>query len=149
MKTRVILMLVLGMAGNLSLGQHEHHTATATHQNRSHSEPIPDYMKGEPGEIVGFVRDVACLLRNKKATVITDDESRKCVADCARSGSPLAILTKSGELYLPISAEIPDGNARSRIVPYAGKYVRTSGRLFQRGGTHAIEINRIEAVNGW
>ena len=149
MQTRVILMLLLSMAGNLSYGQHEHSNSTGTHQSSSRSEPIPDYMRGEPGVVVGFVRDIACLVRNQKATVITDDESRKCVAECARSGSPLAILTKSGELYLPISGEIPDENARSRLVPYAGKYVRTSGRLFQRGGTHAIEINRIEAVNGW
>jgi hypothetical protein len=149
MQTRVILMLLLTITGGLSYGQHEHPTATAIHQSSSPSEPIPDYMKGEPGVIVGFVRDIACLVRNKKATVITDDESRKCVAECARSGSPLAILTKSGELYLPISAEIPDGNARSRLVPYAGKYVRASGRLFERGGMHAIEINRIELVNGW
>ena len=149
MQTRVVLMLLLSMTGNLSYGQHEHSNSTATHQSNSRSEPIPDYMKGEPGVVIGFVRDIACLVRNKKATVITEDESRRCVAECARSGSPLAILTKSGELYLPISAEIPDGNARSRLVPYAGKYVRASGRLFERGGTHAIEINRIESVNGW
>jgi hypothetical protein len=149
MKIPVTVILALIMVGNLSFGQHEHHTATATPQSSSHSEPIPDDMKGEPGVIVGFVRDIACVLRNKKATVITDDESRRCVAECARSGSPLAILTKSGELYLPISAEIPDESERSRLVPYAGKYVRATGRLFERAGTHAIEINRIETLKGW
>jgi hypothetical protein len=58
-------------------------------------EPIPSDMMGTPGSIVGFVRDTACLLRNKNATVAKDEESRKCIIQCVRAGSPLAILTKS------------------------------------------------------
>jgi hypothetical protein len=141
MQTRVILMLLLSMAGSLSYGQHEHPTATAIHQSSSPSEPIPDYMKGEPGVIVGFVRDIACLVRNKKATVITDDESRKCVADCARSGSPLAILTKSGELYLPISAEIPDGT-RGHVLS------RTPANMFELPAdfSSVVERTRLKSI---
>ena len=40
-------------------------------------EPIPSDMMGMPGTIVGFVRDTACLWRNKNATVAKDEESRK------------------------------------------------------------------------
>ena len=112
-------------------------------------EPIPQDMMGTQGMVVGFVRDTACLLRNKNASVIKDAESRKCVIDCARSGSPLAILTKSGELYTPLSSTLPDRDARQRLVPYVGKYVRASGRLFERGGTHAISIEKIEVVPNW
>ena len=112
-------------------------------------EPIPSDMMGTPGTIVGFVRDTACLLRNKNATVAKDEESRKCIIQCARAGSPLAILTKSGELYTPLSAQIPDRDERRRLLPYAGKYVRATGRLFERGGTHAISIEKLEIVSGW
>ena len=112
-------------------------------------EPIPSDMMGTPGTIVGFVRDTACLLRNKNATVAKDEESRKCIIQCVRAGSPLAILTKSGELYTPFSAQIPDRDERRRLLPYAGKYVRATGRLFERGGTHAISIEQIEVVSGW
>jgi hypothetical protein len=104
---------------------------------------------GTPGTIVGFVRDTACLLRNKNATVAKDEESRKCIIQCVRAGSPLAILTKSGELYMPLSSQLPDRDERRRLLPYAGKYVRATGRLFERGGTHAISIEKIEAVLGW
>jgi hypothetical protein len=113
------------------------------------SEPIPPDMMGTPGTIVGFVRDTACLLRNKSASVAKDAESRKCIVQCVRAGSPLAILTKSGELYMPLSAQLPDRDQRRRLLPYAGKYVRATGRLFERGGTHAISIEKIEIVPGW
>jgi len=39
------------------------------------SEPIPSDMMGTPGTVVPFVRDTACLLRNKNATVAKDAES--------------------------------------------------------------------------
>ena len=113
------------------------------------SEPIPSDMMGTPGTVVGFVRDAACLLRNKNATVAKDEESRKCIIQCVRAGSPLAILTKSGELYTLLSAQLPDRDERRRLFPYAGRYVRATGRLFERGGTHAISIEKIEIVSGW
>jgi len=112
-------------------------------------EPIPPDMMGTPGTIVGFVRDSACLLRNKNASVAKDAESRKCILQCVRAGSPLAILTKSGELYMPLSAQLPDRDERRRLLPYAGKYVRATGRLFERGGTDAISIEKLEVVPGW
>ena len=112
-------------------------------------EPIPSDMMGTPGTIVGFVRDTACLLRNKNASVAKDEESRKCIIQCVRAGSPLAILTKSGELYTPLSAQLPDRDERPRLLPYVGTYIRATGRLFERGGTHAISIEKIEVVSGW
>ena len=113
------------------------------------SEPIPPDMMGTPGTIVGFVRDTACLLRNKNASVAKDEESRKCIIQCVREGSPLAILTKAGDLYMSLSSQLPDRDERRRLLPYAGKYVRATGRLFERGGTHAISIEKIEIVSSW
>ena len=123
--------------------------AIALSGSAQQSEPIPSDMMGTPGTVIGFVRDTACLLRNKNATVAKDEESRKCIIQCVRAGSPLAILTKSGGLYTPLSAQLPDRDERRRLLPYAGKYVRATGRLFEGGGTHAISIEKIEIVSGW
>src|SRR5207253_8156234 len=65
---------------------------------------------------------------------------------CSSDLSPLAILTKSGELYMPLSAQLPDRDERRRLLPYAGKYVRATGRLFERGGTDAISIEKLEEI---
>jgi len=67
----------------------------------------------------------------------------KCVLECVRAGSPLAILTKDGELYLPISDEMPDYAQKEKLMPFVGKYVRVKGIAFERNGTRAIVISEI------
>lgn len=70
----------------------------------------------------------------------------KCLRDCAKAGSPLAILTKDGELYVPISDKMPDEDQRQRLTPFLGKYVRASGIVYERKGTHAIALSQIEEL---
>jgi hypothetical protein len=71
---------------------------------------------------------------------------RKCVEDCVKGGSPLVILTQDGRLYFPISAKMPDTDQRKELMPFVGKYVRASGTVFERTGTHAIVITKIEEM---
>jgi hypothetical protein len=74
----------------------------------------------------------------------------KCLLACARSGSPLIILTKEGELYMPISDKMPDTDQRQKLMPFLGKYVRVSGTVYERKGAHAIvlsEINELKDVH--
>jgi hypothetical protein len=70
----------------------------------------------------------------------------KCLLACARKGSPLVILTKDGDLYMPISDEMPDTDQRQKLMPFLGKYVRASGTVYERKGTHAIAIHEIEEL---
>jgi hypothetical protein len=70
----------------------------------------------------------------------------KCTLECVRGGSPLVILTKDGDLYLPISDKMPDTDQREKLMPFVGKYVRASGTVFERKGTRAIVIAEIEEV---
>ena len=90
------------------------------------------------------MRDVACPIQNLdgKATSM----SLKCVTDCLKGGSPIAILTKDGDLYLPISAKMPDYDQRTKLMPFVGKYVRATGIAFERNGTRAIVISEIAEV---
>ena len=91
--------------------------------------------------IEGLVRDIACPIQNLdgKATSM----SMKCVMDCVKGGSPIAILTKDGDLYLPISDKMPDVDQRTKLMPFVGKYVRAKGIAFERNGTRAIVISEI------
>jgi hypothetical protein len=94
--------------------------------------------------IEGLVRDIACPIQNLEATAT--HLSMKCLLACARKGSPLVILTKDGDLYLPISDKMPDEDQRQKLMPFLGKYVRASGAVYERKGTHAIAINKIEEL---
>jgi hypothetical protein len=91
--------------------------------------------------IEGLVRDIACPIQNLDGNAT--HLSMKCVLGCVRGGSPLVILTKDGDLYLPISDKMPDYDQRQKLMPFVGKYVRVNGIAFERNGTHAIVITEI------
>ena len=116
-------------------------TGHATHQNQP-----TDETDGTPGVITGYVRDIACLVQNPKAGAATTPVAKDCLKECVRGGSPLVILSEDGLLYVPISTETPDKSVHSQMLPYAGKYVKVSGKLFERGGLHSISIEKIEAI---
>ena len=94
--------------------------------------------------IEGLVRDVACPIQNLDGYAMS--MSLKCVTDCLRGGSPIAILTKDGELYLPISDKMPDFSQTEKLMPFVGKYVRATGIAFERKGMRAIVISQILEV---
>src|ERR1700732_2291466 len=94
--------------------------------------------------IEGLVRDIACPIQNLEATAT--HLNMKCLLECARKGSPLVILTKDGNLYLPISEQMPDTDQRQKLMPFLGKYVRARGTVYERKGTRAIVINEIEEL---
>src|SRR5437763_440176 len=91
--------------------------------------------------IEGLVRDIACPIQNLDGDAT--HLSMKCVLACVKGGSPVAILTKDGDLYLPISDKMPDYGQRKKLMPFVGKYVRVNGIVFERNGTHAIVITEI------
>jgi len=94
--------------------------------------------------IEGLVRDVACPIQNLDNHPTS--MSTKCVQDCLKGGSPLVILTKDDRLYFPISPKMPDTDQRQKLMPFIGKYVRASGIVFERTGTHAIVITEIKEM---
>lgn len=91
--------------------------------------------------VEGLVRDVACPMQNHKSTATSFNLA--CAQACARSGSPLVILTKTGDMYFPISDQMPDPSQREKLMPYVGKYVRASGTVYRRNGTRTIVIKTI------
>jgi hypothetical protein len=94
--------------------------------------------------IEGLVRDMACPIQNLdgKPTSL----SLKCARACVRAGSPIAILTRDGDLYQPISDKMPDYSQMKKLMPFVGKYVRANGVAFERNGTHAIVIAEIKEM---
>ena len=96
--------------------------------------------------IEGLVRDIACPIQNLDGNAT--HLSMKCALACVKGGSPLAILTNAGDLYLPISDKMPDYDQREKLMPFVGKYVRVNGIAFERNGMHAIVIADITEMKG-
>jgi hypothetical protein len=142
---KTILMTVCAAVFLMPIASAQH-----THDHSDDNQMHPHHPSGEadgtPGVITGYVRDVACLVRNPKAGAATTPLTVDCMKKCVRGGSPVAILTEEGNLYTPISDMIPDLNARAKMLPYVGKYVKASGKMFARGGYHAISIKKIEVI---
>jgi len=92
--------------------------------------------------VKGYVLDSACAFtKGVKKPVSTE-----CAVACAKAGSPLVILTPSGSIYWPIADTTPSSSQNGKLLPFAGKNVNVSGKVFERGGSKAIVINKIEAA---
>jgi hypothetical protein len=98
--------------------------------------------KAPQNTVEGLVRDVACPIQNKESTATRFN--LECAKQCAKQGSPLVILTKDGTMYFPISESMPDRDQRPQLLPFVGKFVRATGEVYERMGTQAIVIRKIE-----
>jgi hypothetical protein len=117
--------------------------STAPNLGRSN---MPAALNGMAGSVTGYVRDIACPMRNRsKESAHPSDDS--CVQACAKAGAPLGIITPEGMIYNVISHTMPETDERQRLLPYVAKTVRATGRVFEYNGARAIAIDKIELVS--
>lgn len=90
--------------------------------------------------VKGYVLDSACAFTKSLKKPV----SAECAKACAKNGSPLVILAPSGTIYWPIADTTPSSSQNDRLLPFAGQKVTVSGKVFQRGGSSAIVISKIE-----
>jgi hypothetical protein len=89
----------------------------------------------------GWVLDSACALTKGLDKPI----SRDCAVACARNGSPLVILEDDGTIVWPVSDTMPAKSQNGKLLPYAGKRVTVTGKIYSKGGSQAIVIENISA----
>ncbi|HEY1742737.1 MAG TPA: hypothetical protein VGG18_06190 [Granulicella sp.] len=111
-------------------------------KSQSHSPASSDTPDdGVTMTVEGLVRDVACPMQNHKSSAT--HFNLECARACARAGSPLVILTRANEMYLPMTDQMPDVSQREKLVPYVGEFVRVTGIVYRRNGTRTIVIKTI------
>jgi hypothetical protein len=89
----------------------------------------------------GYVIDSACAFtKNLKKPV-----SPECAQACAKAGSPLVILADNGTIYWPIADTSPASGQNEKLLPFAGQRVTATGKVYARGGSTAIVIEKIAA----
>ena len=95
---------------------------------------------GQRSTVKGYVLDSACgFTKNLKKPI-----SPECAVACAKAGSPLVILSDDGTIYWPIADSTPSSGQNEKLLPFAGKKVVASGKVFERGGSRAIVIEKID-----
>jgi hypothetical protein len=58
------------------------------------------------------------------------------------------ILTDDGTIYWPIADTTPSSGQNEKLLPFAGDRVTATGKVFQRGGSSAIVVEKIEPLAG-
>ena len=98
-------------------------------------------LEGTTATVKGYVLDSACAFTKGLDKPI----SRDCAIACAKAGSPLVILAEDGTIYWPIAGTTPSSGQNSKLLPFAGEKVTASGKVYDRGGSKALVIEKIEA----
>jgi hypothetical protein len=58
----------------------------------------------------------------------------------------LVILAEDGTIYWPIADTTPSSGQNEKLIPFAGQTVTATGKLFQRGGSSALVVEKIEPL---
>lgn len=95
-----------------------------------------------PVTVKGYVLDSACAFTKGLEKPI----SKQCATACAKAGSQLVILAEDGTIYWPIADTTPSSGQNSKLLPFAGDKVTASGKVYDRGGSKALVIAKIEAA---
>ena len=96
---------------------------------------------GKSVSVSGYVLDSACAFTKGLKKPI----SAQCAEACAKAGSPLVILADNGTIYWPIADTTPSAGQNEKLLPFAGQRVTASGKVYARGGSSAIVIEKIGA----
>ncbi len=92
--------------------------------------------------VEGYVLDSACTFTKNLDKPI----SRECALKCAKAGSQLVILADDGGIYWPIAETTPATGQNARLLQFAGGRVTAKGKVYDRGGSHALVIEEIAAA---
>jgi hypothetical protein len=96
---------------------------------------------GKSISVSGYVLDSACAFTKDLKKPI----SAQCAQACAKAGSPLVILGDNGTIYWPIADTTPSAGQNEKLLPFAGQRVMASGKVYARGGSTAMVIEKIAA----
>ena len=88
----------------------------------------------------GYVLDSACAFTKSLSKPI----STQCAISWAKAGSPLVILANDGTIYWPIADTTPSSSQNPILLSFAGDKATITGKIYERGGSKAIVIEKIE-----
>ncbi len=99
-----------------------------------------DAQQQAPQEITltADVIDLSC----KVAHNLSGADHRMCAQVCADRGVPLALFA-NGQVYVPVSMEMPGSTANAKLREFAEQRVQVKGKVIERAGIKAIVIEQV------
>ena len=92
--------------------------------------------------VKGYLLDSACAFtKNLKKPISAD-----CAVTCDKAGSPIVLLADDGRIYLPVSEAPPAAGQNERLMEYTGKRVSVSGKVYEKVGSRAMVLAKVEAA---
>lgn len=95
--------------------------------------------------ITGQLVDVHCYTMEKANTGIAHKGmSSTCAQDCAKKGSPVALLTADGKVY-EIAGDLTANN-NAKLVPHMSHTVEITGDVVEKGGKTTITAADLKMI---
>ena len=89
------------------------------------------------GNLTGEIVDITCYLDHESK----GEKHSACARKCIESGMPVGIVA-GGKLYAVIVSSHESPNAK--LAPYAGKLVTITGKVVERDGLRAIDMEDVQ-----
>jgi len=107
----------------------------------SHQTTFSQQKNGDEITVTGEVVDANCYMQDGMDA--TGSGHKDCAVTCAKSGSPLAILTKDGTLYYPIAGM--GKNPNDQLMDYIADQVTVKGKYYSQGNSSmGIKITTVK-----
>lgn len=104
---------------------------------------MPAFAKTET--VTGQLVDTACYSKDKANT---GNEHKgmgaTCAQDCAKKGTPVALLTSDGKVYQVTGGLAADNNAK--LVPHMSHTMEITGDVTEKDGKTMIAANDIKMI---
>ncbi len=84
------------------------------------------------------VIDLSCKVVHN----LSGEDHRMCAQVCADKGIPLALFA-DGQIYVPVSMDMPGVGANAQLKPFAEQNVRIKGKVIDRAGMKTIVIESV------
>lgn len=99
--------------------------------------------------ITGKIVDMNCYLKDKVNNAGNDHKMPKdtadCAVECAKEGSPLALLTSDGKVYEIAGALAENKNAK--LIPHITHTVSITGDTMDMSGKMMIHASELKMVS--
>jgi hypothetical protein len=96
--------------------------------------------------IRGILVDSSCYGKDKTLTTNAHKGmSETCAQDCAKKGSPVALVTPEGKVYM-VTGDVA-ANTNAKLVPHMSHVMELTGDVTEAGGTMTIAATDLKMIS--